>query len=84
MSLNYDLDNAFPQSPGLVPVRPKATPSPSPPPVMTQQVTISSTAQNVSPPASQRCKKPNLQRTRPSQGDFVLVQFMDPSQPNIT
>ncbi|KAF2183568.1 hypothetical protein K469DRAFT_710766, partial [Zopfia rhizophila CBS 207.26] len=83
MSLNYDSDDAFPRSPGLAPVRPKAIPSPSPPPVVTQQVTISSTAQNVSPPASRRCKRPNRRQTRPSQGDFVLIRVMDPNRPDI-
>ncbi|KAF1828995.1 hypothetical protein BDW02DRAFT_191161 [Decorospora gaudefroyi] len=67
----------------LASLRPKATPSPSPPPAVTQQVTISPTAQNVSPPASRRCKKPNRRQTRPSQGDYVLIQVMDPNRPDI-
>ncbi|KAF2192749.1 hypothetical protein K469DRAFT_554675 [Zopfia rhizophila CBS 207.26] len=82
MSQHYDSDDAFPRSPGLAPVKPKATPSPSPPPFVTQQVTIS-TAQNVSPPSSRRRKKPNRRKTRPSQGDTVLIGFMDPNRPDI-
>ncbi|KAJ4286963.1 hypothetical protein N0V90_012843 [Kalmusia sp. IMI 367209] len=82
MSL-YDSDDAFPQSPGLVPVRPKATPSPSPPPFVTQQVDISSTARDISPPPSRRRKGAGRRQTRPSQGDFVLIQVMDPNRLDI-
>lgn len=84
MSEYYDPDHdARPQSPLLQAVRPKVTPSPSPPPVVTQQVTISSTTQNVSPPSSRRRRKPNRRKTRPSQGDFVLIRVMDPNRPDI-
>ncbi|KAF2241404.1 hypothetical protein BU26DRAFT_525228 [Trematosphaeria pertusa] len=83
MSLNYDSDDAFPRSPALVPIRPKATPSPSPPPRVAQQVTVPSTAQNDSPPPSGRRRKHNQRRTRPSQGDFVLIRVMDPNRPDI-
>jgi hypothetical protein len=79
----YDPDNdARPQSPLLQAVRPKATPSPSPPPIVTLPATISST-QNVSPPSSRRRRKPNRRKTRPSQGDFVLIRVMDPNRPDI-
>lgn len=83
MSLNYDSDDAVPRSPGLEVFKPRATPSPSPPPVVTHQVTISSTAQSVSPPSSRRRKKSNRRKTRPSQGDFVLIRVMDPNRPDI-
>ncbi|KAF2788570.1 hypothetical protein K505DRAFT_106325 [Melanomma pulvis-pyrius CBS 109.77] len=81
---NYDSDDVFPQSPGLVPVKPRATPSPTPPPAVTHQIiTIPSSAQNVSPPSSRRRKKPNRRKTRPSQSDFVLIRVMDPNRPDI-
>ncbi|KAF2264331.1 hypothetical protein CC78DRAFT_232477 [Lojkania enalia] len=80
---NYDSDDAFPRSPGLLPVKPKVTPSPSPPPVVTHQVTRSTLVQNVSPPSSKRRKNPNRQKTRPSQGDFVLIRNMEPNRPDI-
>lgn len=83
MSLNYDSDDALPKSPGLAPVRPRATPSPSPPPRITRQVILSSTAQNVSSPSSRRHKKSNRRKTRPSQGDAVLIRNMDPNRPDI-
>lgn len=81
---NYDSDDVFPRSPGLEPVRPKATPSPSPPPFAAHSVTIS-TSPDVSPPysSSRRRKKPNRRKTQPSQGDTVLIGFMDPNRPDI-
>ncbi|KAF2197001.1 hypothetical protein GQ43DRAFT_227145 [Delitschia confertaspora ATCC 74209] len=80
--MNYDSDDAFPRSPGLVPVKPKATPSPSPPPFISQSVTLS-THQNVSSPFSRGRKNPNRRKTRPTQGDTVLIGFMDPNRPDI-
>lgn len=80
---NYDSDDVFQRSPGLKPVHPKATPSPSPPPFVAQSVTIS-TSPDVSPPSSsRRRKKPNRRKTQPSQGDTVLIGFMDPNRPDI-
>ncbi|KAF2643227.1 hypothetical protein P280DRAFT_246801 [Massarina eburnea CBS 473.64] len=83
MSLNYDSDDALPRSPGLRPFKPRVTPSPSPPPVVTHRIRISPTLQNVSSPSSRRRKKPNRRKTRPSQGDFVLIRIMDPNRPDI-
>ena len=86
MSEYYDPErDAGPQSPPLVAVRPKATPSPSPPPVVTRPVRISSPAHNVSSPSSKRRGFPNRRkgRTRPSQGDFVLIRTMYPNRPDI-
>ena len=80
---NYDSDDALPRSPGLEAVRPRATPSVSPPPIVTHHITISTSAQNVSPPSSRRRKKPNRRKTRPSQGDSVLIRVMAPNQPDI-
>ncbi|KAF2803023.1 uncharacterized protein BDZ99DRAFT_179226 [Mytilinidion resinicola] len=64
---NYNDDDACPGSPGLEPVHPKATPSPSPPPFIPQQ----------------NPTKPSNRRTRPSQGDKVLISFMDANRPEI-
>ncbi|ORX92076.1 hypothetical protein BCR34DRAFT_608885 [Clohesyomyces aquaticus] len=74
MSLNYNSNNACPRSPGLVPVQLRATPSPSPPPFMTQpQATVMLTAKRFQ----------GRQKTRLSQGDHVLIQVMEPNKPNI-
>lgn len=84
MSANYDSDDAFPRSPGLVPVRPRATPSPTPPPIVTHHVPLCTARQSLtSPNASRRRKKSNRRKIRPSQGDFVLIRVMDPNQPDI-
>ncbi|KAF2174666.1 hypothetical protein K469DRAFT_686026 [Zopfia rhizophila CBS 207.26] len=71
-SLCYNSDDAPPHSPGLQPIRVKATPSPSPPP------SISKGAECLKPRKRRRERK-----TRPSQGDEVLMNFMDPSSPDI-
>ncbi|KAF2240290.1 hypothetical protein BU26DRAFT_589638 [Trematosphaeria pertusa] len=74
MSLNYNSDDACPRSPGLVPVRLRATPSPSPPPCVTQpQATVMLTAE----------KFRGRKKTRPSQGDHVLIRVMEPNKPDI-
>ncbi|KAF2110161.1 hypothetical protein BDV96DRAFT_651305 [Lophiotrema nucula] len=80
---NYDSDDALLLSPPLRAVNPRFTPSPSPPPIVTQQAPITSSAQNVSPPSSRSRKKSNRRKTRPSQGDFVLIRVMDPNRPDI-
>ncbi|KAK7182221.1 hypothetical protein DPSP01_006942 [Paraphaeosphaeria sporulosa] len=79
MSANYDSDDALPNSPGLAPFRPRVTPSPSPPPI----VSCYPTHQNVSHSSSRRRKKSNRRKTIPSQGDSVLISIMDPNQPDI-
>ncbi|KAF2174357.1 hypothetical protein K469DRAFT_301087 [Zopfia rhizophila CBS 207.26] len=71
-NLYYHSDGPSPNSPGLQPIQVKATPSPSPPP---------STSQNAEPPKSRTRKR--KRRTRPSQGDGVLMRFMDPDHPDI-
>jgi hypothetical protein len=84
MSEYYDPDkDARPQSPLLQAFRPKATPSPSPPPFVVPEVPIRPNTQTASSPSSRRRLKPNRRRTRPSQGDFVLIRVMDPNQPEI-
>ena len=77
---NYRSDDAYP--PGLKAVRVKATPSPSPPPFIPQQITMQS-SENVGSHLLKKRKKPNRRKTRPSQGDTVLIDFMDPNRPDI-
>ena len=81
-SHGMESDDAYPHSPGLKPVRVKATPSPSPPPFIPQQTTLSS-PENVSPHSLKKRKKPNRRKTRPIQGDTILINFMDPNRPDI-
>lgn len=84
MSANYDSDDALLLSPGLQPVNPRATPSVSPPPEVTHPVISCSSSQNVSSPSSRSRKQSNRRKkTRPSQGDFVLIRVMDPNQPEV-
>lgn len=86
MSEYYDPDqDAQPQSPLLQVVKPRATPSPSPPPLVTPQP--------LGPPATRyprycsprRHRKASRRRRRnqPSQGDYVLIRAMDPSRLDI-
>ena len=79
---NYESDDAYPHSPGLKAIRVKATPSRLPPPFIPQQITIPS-PENVRPHPLNKRRKPNRRKTRPSQGDTVLINFMDPSRPDI-
>jgi hypothetical protein len=71
-------DDICPRSPGLERVFPRAAPSPSPPPVVTQGF-----HPPVSSPSSRRRSKANRRKTRPTQGDWVLIRQMDPNQPDI-
>lgn len=78
--MQYYSDEDFaPRSPPLQRVQPKATPSPSPPPVITKSYppTVSS------PSSSRRQRKANRRKTRPTQGDWVLIREMAPNQPEI-
>jgi len=84
--LNYESDDAvnYNSDDVLTAVKPRVTPSPSPTPVVTHEITISSNAQNVSSPSRRRRKRPNRrEKTRPSQGDFVLFRSMEPNRPDI-
>ena len=56
------LDDAYPYLPGLEAVRVKATPSPSPPPFILQQIIIPS-SENVSPHSLKKRRKANRRRT---------------------
>ncbi|OMP86788.1 Metallothionein expression activator [Diplodia seriata] len=79
---HYDSDDAYPKSPGLQPIKIKSTPSPSPPPFPPQHsapVITQTVSSNTS--SSRRRKRNN--RTRPSQGDTVLLSFLEPNRPDI-
>lgn len=73
----YSEEEICPRSPGLEQVFPTAAPSPSPEPVVTKvyQPPVSS--------LSRRQKKANRRKTRPTQGDWVLIREMAPNQPEI-
>jgi hypothetical protein len=78
MNENYYGEEDFvPGSPILQQVFVKAAPSPSPEPVVTKvyQPPVSS--------PSRRQKKANRRKTRPTQGDWVLIREMAPNQPEI-
>ncbi|KAK5017246.1 hypothetical protein LTR60_002019 [Cryomyces antarcticus] len=82
MTDNYDSDDAYPQSPGLQPVKFKAKPSPTPPPFLPPQVRATS-PEVVSNCSSSRRKRSNRRKTRPSQGDAVLISYLSPNHPDI-
>jgi len=67
--IHYSDDDFRPHSPGLERVYPRAAPSPSPPPQVETQKWL---------------KKFNRRKSRPSQGDWVLIREMAPNQPHIT
>jgi hypothetical protein len=78
----YSEEDFRPSSPGLERVYPKAAPSPSPPPVITKVFHPPVSSPSSSP--SRRQKKTNRRRkTRPTQGDWVLIREMAPNQPEI-
>lgn len=83
MSTNYDSDDALPNSPGLAPFRPRVTPSPSPPPIVTHHVPRYPSPKNVSSSSSWPRYKSNRRKTVPSQGDSVLLRSMAPDQPDL-
>ena len=74
----YSEDDFRPHSPGLERVYPRAAPSPSPPPQVTKVL-----HPPVSSLSSRRLKKANRRKTRPTQGDWVLIREMAPNQPEI-
>jgi hypothetical protein len=78
--MQYFSDDDFaPRSPPLRRVQPRVTPSPSPPPVITK-----SYPPIVSYPwSSRRQRMANRRKTRPTQGDWVLIREMAPNQPEI-
>jgi hypothetical protein len=66
------------RSPGLEQVYVKAAPSPPPAPAVTKVF-----HPPVSSPSSRRQKKANRRKSRPTQGDWVLIREMAPNQPDI-
>jgi len=79
MTHDYYEDEDFRhQSPGLEQVFVRAAPSPSPSPQVTKPLPPVS-----SPSSSRRQKKANRRKTRPTQGDWVLIREMAPNQPDI-
>jgi hypothetical protein len=78
----YGDEDALPHSPGLVPVKVKYKPSPTPPPFVDVSHLPPST-QTVSSPSSRRHKKANRRKNKPTQGDLVLIRSMEPNRPDI-
>lgn len=81
----YQDDDHFSKSPLLEARVVKATPSPTPQPHVTPVIRHLPNRQSVSPPQSRNRKRPNKHkpRTRPTQGDWVLIREMDPNRPDI-
>ncbi|KAI4956046.1 hypothetical protein J4E91_000256 [Alternaria rosae] len=81
----YQDDDHFSKSPLLEARVVKATPSPTPQPHITPLIRHLPNRQSVSPPQSRNRKKSNKHkpRTRPTQGDWVLIREMDPNRPDI-
>jgi hypothetical protein len=81
----YQDDEPFSNSPLLQARFVRATPSPTPQPIVTAFVRHLPTRQSVSPSQSRNRKKSNSRknRTRPTQGDGVLIREMDPNRPDI-
>lgn len=82
--LSYnDPHDAFPQSPGLTAFRPKTTPSPSPPPEVTNRLGLPPIIRRTSS-SYQRQKKLNRKnKTKPSPGDYVLLMSLGPNNPEV-
>lgn len=68
-------------SPPLEAVHVLTTPPKSPPPILLP-ICRPSRIQSVSSPSS-RIQKPNRRKTRPTQGDWVLILEMEPNRPDI-
>lgn len=85
MSEYYDPDqDAQPQSPLLQVVRPRATPSPSPEPLVTPKPLGPPAARHPRYCSPRKNRKPSRRRrNQPSQGDYVLIRAMDPSRLDI-
>ncbi|KAJ4374135.1 hypothetical protein N0V83_002876 [Neocucurbitaria cava] len=78
----YDDDDVLPRSPGLKPIVVDPTPIPSPPPTVTVFLPPPR-IQNVSSSSSRRHRKSNRRKTRPTQGDQVLIRAMAPNLPDL-
>ena len=79
----YEDDDALLRSPPLQAVVVDPKPSITPPPKVTQLFQPPPRDQNVSSPSSRRHKRSNRRKTRPTQGDWVLLREMEPNRPDI-
>lgn len=87
----YDLEDVLPRSPQLEPINPNLKPAPTPPPVLVSSSSSSSSESEESDidparepardPAAKRLKKRKKGRKKrkhvPSQGDTVLISYLD-------
>jgi hypothetical protein len=81
----YDSDDARPRSPLLEPQTIRYKPSESPPPFLPEK-RLSLSPKNTPPSSPKRSKKKAKKRrnkTQPSQGDSVLISYLDPNRPDI-
>jgi hypothetical protein len=81
----YGSDDERPGSPLLVPQTINYKPADSPPPFLPAK-SSSSSPESTPPPGSARSKKTlrkRRKRTQPSQGDSVLISYLDPNRPDI-
>ncbi|CBX94557.1 hypothetical protein IAQ61_009605 [Plenodomus lingam] len=79
----YDDSDARLGSPPLEAVVVRTTPSPSPTPVVIQPYRPLSLDTNFNSSSCAPSKSRNRARTRPTQGDWVLIREMDPNRPDI-
>jgi hypothetical protein len=81
----YADDDAVLRSPPLIAVVVRTTPSPTPPPLVTSVSKPPQLTPSVAHPHSQRQRKSKRRkpRTRPNQGEWVLIREMDPNRPDI-
>jgi hypothetical protein len=80
----FSEDDIYPRrSPGLEQVYVRAAPSPSPPPVVTKVFHPPIKHSSSRRPMKAKANKPNRRKTRPTQGDWVLIREMAPNLPEI-
>lgn len=80
----YDSDDALNRSPLLQPTKIDYKPALSPPPCLPPEASAPSPEHVSNPPYNSSRRRSNRQRkTRPSQGDAVLISFLGPSYPDI-
>ena len=91
----YDSDDdpLIPRSPGLQETKPRYTPEPTPPPFVPSSsnspesgesdIDLASDAEIGKPRRLRKGKKARKRRHGPSQGDAVLISYLDPNRPDI-
>ncbi len=80
----YPEHEGFPDSPLLQEVKVSSTPTPSPPPIIIEETYHhSSRIQTVSSPSQRSRNRPNRRKTQATQGDWVLLSYMEPNRPDI-